>query len=311
MTYPVREGRHSGQPVVFVNEFLTERPRQLRAGQSHSAAEKSPTASTTVFFIGRQLEYWQTGPTTRRASVLDPIEPEPVGLRVSPRPRAAGRYCRVKGDRRIAPGHDFALRAGRRWHAARRRVRPVLLLRGGGEQVTNPRARSVRQGTPSSVDCAVRVVKGGPPPVHLSFGGGTAPDRGLVVASLDPIGRRLSPVVARRDSSDAIDPRLQTTSPMNATVEDRAETGQIQAAARMTVTRAIARLRKGARPAGARGVRRPAGAAPATIRPVEGFHPVETASGLPHYSQTPRDAVLVRGPVVACDESGGLQRYLC
>ena len=42
-----------------------------------------------MLITGRQLEHWHTGSMTRRTEVLDAIEPEPVALAASRRPRAS------------------------------------------------------------------------------------------------------------------------------------------------------------------------------------------------------------------------------
>ena len=138
-----------------------------------SAAERPDEQYPLVLITGRQLEHWHTGSMTRRASVLDHIEPEPVAsvhpLDLEQLGRDAGRDAHD----RVPARHDLALRPRRRWHAARRGVRPVLLLRSGGQQADQSR-RSIPFGKiPEFKYCAVRVTKGGIVPEHSSFGGGT------------------------------------------------------------------------------------------------------------------------------------------
>ena len=59
-------------------------------------ADERPDAEYPMVLItGRQLEHWHTGSMTRRAGVLDAIEPEPVALAASARPRRAGRASRA------------------------------------------------------------------------------------------------------------------------------------------------------------------------------------------------------------------------
>ena len=72
----------------------------------------------------------------------------------SARSRGAGRRARRHPDDRVAARQHLALRARRRRHAARRGVRAVLLLRGGGEHADQPGARSVRE------DSGVQVLRG-------------------------------------------------------------------------------------------------------------------------------------------------------
>jgi formate dehydrogenase major subunit len=44
------------------------------------AAERPDAEYPMVLITGRQLEHWHTGSMTRRATVLDALEPDPVAL---------------------------------------------------------------------------------------------------------------------------------------------------------------------------------------------------------------------------------------
>ena len=155
VTYPcVKEG-DPGDPVVFSDTFPTKSGRaKFVPADLISAAERPDADYPMVLITGRQLEHWHTGSMTRRASNLDYIEPEPVAsvhpLDLEAMQHRAGRHA----DDRIAARPDLTLRARRRWHAARRGVRAVLLLRGGGEHADQPGARSVRE------DSGVQVLRG-------------------------------------------------------------------------------------------------------------------------------------------------------
>lgn len=77
VTYPSLSPEDPGQSVVFGDGF----PR--RAGRAKfTPARVTPPAETPdaefpfVLTTGRQLEHWHTGSMTRRASVLDALEPE-------------------------------------------------------------------------------------------------------------------------------------------------------------------------------------------------------------------------------------------
>ena len=59
------------------------------------AAERPDDEYPMVLITGRQLEHWHTGAMTRRAGVLDAIEPEPVASHPSARPRRARRRSRA------------------------------------------------------------------------------------------------------------------------------------------------------------------------------------------------------------------------
>jgi len=79
VTYPCEKEGDPGQPVVFVTRFPTESGRgQFVPADLITAAERPDAEYPMVLITGRQLEHWHTGSMTRRASVLDSIEPEPV-----------------------------------------------------------------------------------------------------------------------------------------------------------------------------------------------------------------------------------------
>ena len=79
VTYPcVKEG-DPGDPVVFIENFPTATGRaKFVPADLISAAERPDAEYPMVLITGRQLEHWHTGSMTRRAAVLDYIEPEPV-----------------------------------------------------------------------------------------------------------------------------------------------------------------------------------------------------------------------------------------
>ncbi|MDD9716125.1 formate dehydrogenase subunit alpha [Dinoroseobacter sp. PD6] len=77
VTYPSLSNDDPGQPIVFGDGF----PR--RAGRAmFTPARVTPPAEVPderypmILTTGRQLEHWHTGSMTRRASVLDAVEPE-------------------------------------------------------------------------------------------------------------------------------------------------------------------------------------------------------------------------------------------
>ncbi len=79
VTYPCREEGDPGEPVIFTESFPTETHRaQFTPAPFINAAELPDTDYPFVLITGRQLEHWHTGAMTRRATVLDAIEPEPV-----------------------------------------------------------------------------------------------------------------------------------------------------------------------------------------------------------------------------------------
>ncbi|MEJ2687470.1 MAG: formate dehydrogenase subunit alpha, partial [Gammaproteobacteria bacterium] len=79
VTYPCREEGDPGEPVIFTESFPTGTNRaQFTPAPFINAAELPDTDYPFVLITGRQLEHWHTGAMTRRATVLDAIEPEPV-----------------------------------------------------------------------------------------------------------------------------------------------------------------------------------------------------------------------------------------
>jgi formate dehydrogenase major subunit len=79
VTYPCEKEGDPGEPVVFINDFPTPDGRaKLVPAKLISADEMPDDEYPMVLITGRQLEHWHTGAMTRRATVLDAIEPEPV-----------------------------------------------------------------------------------------------------------------------------------------------------------------------------------------------------------------------------------------
>ena len=80
VTYPCRTEDDPGQSVVFTENFPTKDGRGRLVPADLIPANERPDAEYPfVLITGRQLEHWHTGSMTRRASVLDAIEPEAVG----------------------------------------------------------------------------------------------------------------------------------------------------------------------------------------------------------------------------------------
>ncbi|HZZ91597.1 MAG TPA: formate dehydrogenase subunit alpha [Usitatibacter sp.] len=80
VTYPCRTEDDPGQSVVFTENFPTKDGRgKLVPADLIPANERPDDAYPFVLITGRQLEHWHTGSMTRRASVLDALEPLAVG----------------------------------------------------------------------------------------------------------------------------------------------------------------------------------------------------------------------------------------
>ena len=81
VTYPCRAPGDPGEPVVFTRDFPREGGRARFVPADIIPADERPdTEYPIVLITGRQLEHWHTGSMTRRAGVLDALEPDPVAL---------------------------------------------------------------------------------------------------------------------------------------------------------------------------------------------------------------------------------------
>jgi len=79
VTYPCLTADDPGQPIVFHDHFPTPDGRVKLVPAGLIAANEQPDADYPLVLItGRQLEHWHTGAMTRRATVLDAIEPAPT-----------------------------------------------------------------------------------------------------------------------------------------------------------------------------------------------------------------------------------------
>jgi formate dehydrogenase major subunit len=79
VTYPCEQEGDPGQRVVFTEDFPTADGRgRFVPAAIIPAAERPDGDYPFILITGRQLEHWHTGSMTRRARVLDTIEPSPV-----------------------------------------------------------------------------------------------------------------------------------------------------------------------------------------------------------------------------------------
>jgi formate dehydrogenase major subunit len=182
VTYPCEKEGDPGQPVVFVTNFptTTGRGRFVPADLIY-AAERPDEKYPMVLITGRQLEHWHTGSMTRRSSVLDHIEPEPVA---SVHPLDLARLG-------IEPGETLTIESRRGKISLYARADdgtprgsvfvPFCYYEAAANMLTNPALDPVGK-IPEFKYCAVRLSRGGPVPAHMSFGGGT-----LLIP--EPLGR--------------------------------------------------------------------------------------------------------------------------
>ena len=81
VTYPVDSPNEPGHEIIFYSGFPTESGRGKLVPANVIAPDEVPDAEfPMVLSTGRVLEHWHTGSMTRRAAVLDAIEPEAVAF---------------------------------------------------------------------------------------------------------------------------------------------------------------------------------------------------------------------------------------
>lgn len=81
VTYPCRTEGDPGEAVVFTQRFpMPDGKARFVPVDIVEAAEKPDADYPMVLLTGRQLEHWHTGSMTRRSTVLDALEPDPVAL---------------------------------------------------------------------------------------------------------------------------------------------------------------------------------------------------------------------------------------
>jgi len=172
VTYPCEEEGDPGTEVVFTEVFPTATGRaKLVPADLIYADERPDSEYPFVLITGRQLEHWHTGAMTRRASVLDALEPEPVAslhpldlerlgvepggiVTVASRRGEISLYARA--DTGNPPGAIFI---------------PFAFYEAAANKLTNPKLDPVGK-IPEFKYCAVKVTAGGPKPERTSYGGG-------------------------------------------------------------------------------------------------------------------------------------------
>ena len=91
VTYPCLSADDPGQPTVFIDRFATDDGLvHLVPADIIRANERPDAAFPLVLITGRQLEHWHTGSMTRRAAVLDAIEPMATASMCGDEMRALG-----------------------------------------------------------------------------------------------------------------------------------------------------------------------------------------------------------------------------
>jgi formate dehydrogenase major subunit len=172
VTYPCEHEGDPGEPVVFTENFPTPNGRgKFVPADIISANERPDVNYPMVLITGRQLEHWHTGSMTRRAGVLDAIEPEPVASLHPLDLEAIG----------VQPGEVITVESRRGEISLYARADdgtprgtvfiPFCFYEAAANLLTNPALDPVGK-IPEFKYCAVKVGPGGQKPVHASFGGG-------------------------------------------------------------------------------------------------------------------------------------------
>jgi len=123
VTYPCEREGDPGEPVIFLDQFPTGSGRARLVPAFYTQAKELPNIDFPyVLITGRQLEHWHTGAMTRRARVLDAIEPSPVasmhpsdldklgvqpGNDISLSTRRGRVVVAARADSDMQPGHVF------------------------------------------------------------------------------------------------------------------------------------------------------------------------------------------------------------
>ena len=185
VTYPCAGDDDPGQPVVFIESFPTNDGRaKFVPADIIPANERPDEAYPFVLITGRQLEHWHTGSMTRRATVLDALEPEavvsmnPLDLRhisafagdlITIESRRGKIALTARADEGIPIGSIFI---------------PFAYYEAAANKLTNPALDPF--GKIAEVKyCAVRISKGGKATETSSYGGGQSFVAEMKVAAND------------------------------------------------------------------------------------------------------------------------------
>ena len=174
VTYPCEQEGDPGQPVVFIEKFPTPTGRgKFVPADIIPAAERPDSAFPFVLITGRQLEHWHTGAITRRAAVLDAIEPDPVAslhpLDLDAMGAKQGDVITVESRRGIISLYARADDGTPRGAV----FIPFCFYEAAANLLTNPALDPVGK-IPEFKYCAVKVMKGGELMPRSTYGGGEA-----------------------------------------------------------------------------------------------------------------------------------------
>ncbi|MFC4930309.1 formate dehydrogenase subunit alpha [Massilia sp. GCM10023247] len=172
VVYPCLEEGAAGEPVVFVDDFPREDGRARFVPADIIPADERPdTDYPMVLITGRQLEHWHTGSMTRRATVLDAIEPDPVALvhpldleRLGVKPGEVITIASRRGEVALYARADDSSPVGAIFV-------PFCYYEAAINRLTNAALDPVGK-IPEFKYCAIRVTPGGVLAPQGSYGGG-------------------------------------------------------------------------------------------------------------------------------------------
>ncbi|MCT9115765.1 formate dehydrogenase subunit alpha [Cupriavidus gilardii] len=172
VTYPCRAEGDAGEPVIFTDSFPTPSGRaRFVPADIVPAAERPDQDYPFVLITGRQLEHWHTGSMTRRAGVLDALEPDPTAL---VHPLDLAQWGGKPGDVITLASRrgEVALYARADEGTPRGAVFvPFCYYEAAINKLTNSALDPFGK-IPEFKYCAIRVTLGGTPPEQSSYGGG-------------------------------------------------------------------------------------------------------------------------------------------
>src|SRR5579859_4290550 len=172
VTYPCRTEDDPGQSIVFTENFPTKDGRGKFVPADLIPANERPDADYPfVLITGRQLEHWHTGSMTRRASVLDALEPQAVAsmhpLELAAMGVKAGEVITVASRR-----GEIALTARADDGTPRGAIFiPFAFYEAAANLLTNPALDPFGKIAELKY-CAVKVTKGGELQSLATYGGG-------------------------------------------------------------------------------------------------------------------------------------------
>jgi formate dehydrogenase major subunit len=177
VTYPCVNEGDPGTSVVFDHDFPREGGKARFVPADIIPADERPDAEYPMVLItGRQLEHWHTGSMTRRASVLDALEPDPTAMihpldlaGLGAKPGDVLTIASRRGEVSLYARADEGTPRGAVFV-------PFCYYEAAINKLTNAALDPFAK-IPEFKYCAVKVTRGGAAPVQSSFGGGQVLER--------------------------------------------------------------------------------------------------------------------------------------